>query len=171
MFRHMCMQDLNRRKFIVAFYARCRRSIWQLVNELKAVLSQLGGHLAMGRDVHSDEQKSAAIGEGFHTLLSRAYLGPLASSPGDCIDARSFAGEACNAGGARADWCATSRIASTGSHVSSRLPATSPRRSPACPGFAPAAEPRDGWGGLSIIDADRVRARSKRVGQDRLRRG
>lgn len=37
----------------------------RMVNELSAVVSELGGHLAIGRDVHSDEDMSAAIREGF----------------------------------------------------------------------------------------------------------
>ena len=36
-----------------------------MVNELNAVVSELGGHLAIGRTVRSDEDMSAAIREGF----------------------------------------------------------------------------------------------------------
>jgi hypothetical protein len=36
-----------------------------MVNELSAIVNELGGPLAIGRDVHSDEDMSAAIREGF----------------------------------------------------------------------------------------------------------
>lgn len=44
------------------------------VNEPSAVVSEVGGHLAIGRDVHSDEDTSAAIREGFpHSAVERLF--------------------------------------------------------------------------------------------------
>ena len=39
----------------------------RMVNELSAVVSELGGHLAIGRDVHSDEDMV------FRTLLLKGF--------------------------------------------------------------------------------------------------
>ena len=96
----------------------------RMVNELSAVVSELGGHLAIGRDVHSDEDMSAAIREGFpHSAVEgllkssgfscRRLLRRLTSPCGACKDAR-----------VRGGLHATSPTASTGLPVWSPLPAT-----------------------------------------------
>ena len=45
-----------------------------MVNELKAVVGELGGHQALGRPVHSNEDMNAAIRDGFPHSAVEALL-------------------------------------------------------------------------------------------------
>ncbi len=113
----------------------------RVVNELSAVVSELGGHLALKRDVHSDDDMSAAIREGFPHSTVEGLLKSSGFSLQEIASTLDLSLQTCNAVRARDDWRATSRIASTGWRGWYPLRAI-PRRSPACPGLAHAARTR-----------------------------
>ena len=65
-----------------------------MVNELSAIVGELGGQAAIGRAVHSDEDMSAAIRAGFPLRCGIRPFGAFRLvTPGDHLVSRPFASQ------------------------------------------------------------------------------